>query len=94
MSDSMISEKGAQQMKFRDGEITAVVVVFVVVNMALIHRLTNRPTERQTEPNSAARPWKIRPRIGNMASQGRVESDKALSYFGDILGVKYTFFDR
>ena len=59
-----------------DGETAAVVVVVVVVvDMALTQRLTNRPNERQTGSNSVTTPRKICPHIGDMASQGRAESD-------------------
>ena len=43
--------------------------------MALTHRLTHGPTERQARLNLATRPLKVRPRIGKMASQGRAELD-------------------
>ena len=74
--------------------VVVVVVVFVVVvDMALTHRLTNGPTERQTGSNSATRPGKIPPYIDNMTSPGRTEFDEALSCFGNVLGVKDPFFD-
>ena len=68
-----------------DGEIAAVVVAVVIVDIVDSAEADMVEFGNKTMEN--------RPCIGNMASQSGAESNKASSRFRDVLGVQYPFLD-